>query len=270
MPGPPQSIGLTTSRSTPMAPLATVNGEDLDLLSAIRLSIFEGGSFVNDVVDGVLLRQYAAERGIANTDAELQLAADELRYARGQEAAETVRQWLRENHQDVLSYQDGIDLMLLRNKIRNAIPAEEIKAYYAEHAVEFETAEVYSIRVDNENLAKELVAQMNDEGANFHVLAMEHSRDDATRRLGGFAGNLARAEMTGPVAAAVFASRPVTIIGPVKTEHGWNLFKVTKIHKPTLEQSTDRVRLALMDQLLSKLRAKARIEYPALDVAASV
>src|SRR5262245_15395560 len=173
-------------RSTRVPPLATVNGEDVDLLSAIRLSIFEGGSFLNDAVNLVLLRQYAAERGIANTDAELQLAADELRYTRGQEGAEAVRQWLRENDQDVLSFQDGIDAMLLRNKIRNAIAAEEIKAYYAEHAVEFETAELYSIRVDQEHLAKELLAQVNDEGANFHVLAMEHSKDDTSRHLGGY------------------------------------------------------------------------------------
>jgi parvulin-like peptidyl-prolyl isomerase len=253
-----------------MPALATVNGEELDALSAIRLSVFEGGTFLNDAVNLVLLRQYAAEHGIANTDAELQLAADELRYTRGQEGADAVRQWLRENHQDVLSFQDGIDLMLLRNKIRNAIPAEEIKAYYAEHAVELETAEVYSIRVADENLAKELLAQLNDEGANFHVLAMEHSKDDQTRHLGGFVGPLTRAGMTGVVGAAVFSSRPVSVIGPIKTEHGWNLFKVNKIHKPTLEESADSIRLTLMDQLLAKLRAKARIEYPALDTAAAV
>jgi parvulin-like peptidyl-prolyl isomerase len=249
-----------------MPALATINGEDLDLLSAIRLSIFEGGTFLNDAVGLVLLRQYAAERGIANTDAELQLAADELRYSRGQEAADAVRQWLRENHQNTLSFQDGLDLMLLRNKIRNAIPAEEIKAYYAEHAVELESAEVYSIRVADESLAKELLAQMNDEGANFHALAMEHSKDDQSRHLGGFVGGLKRADMTGGVAAAVFSSRPVSIIGPIKTEHGWNLFKVTKIHKPTLEESADQIRLTLMDLLVAKLRAKARIDYPALAV----
>jgi parvulin-like peptidyl-prolyl isomerase len=251
-----------------MAPLATVNGEDLDILSAIRLSIFEGGSFLKDAVDLVLLRQHAAERGIANTDAELQLAADELRYTRGQEAAETLRQWLSANHQDAHSFQDGIDLMLLRNKIRNAASNEEIQAYYAEHAVEFETAEVYSIRVDNEALAKELLAQMNDEGANFHVLAMEHSKDDTSRPLGGYAGTMTRSEMSGEVAAAVFSSRPVTVIGPVRTEKGWNLFRVTKIHKATLDESADRIRLALMEQLLATLRAKARISYPALDSAA--
>ena len=64
-----------------MAPLASVNGEDLDILSAIRLSIFDGGSFLNDAVNLVLLRQYAAERGIVNTDAVLAaLTAKRLKY----------------------------------------------------------------------------------------------------------------------------------------------------------------------------------------------
>jgi parvulin-like peptidyl-prolyl isomerase len=252
-----------------MFTLATVNGEDLDLLSAIRLAIFAGDSFVQDAVTGVLLRQYAAERGITNTDAELQLAADELRYVRGHESTETLRQWLRDNHQDARSFQEGVDLMLLRNKIRGAIPDEEIKAYYAEHAVELETAELYSIRVDSEPLARELLAQMNHEGANFHVLAMAHSKDHESRPLGGFVGNLPRSRMAGVVAAAVFSARPVSVIGPIKTDHGWNLFKVTKLHKPTLEESAGGIRVTLMEKLVWTLRSQARVEYSSLDAAAA-
>ena len=109
---------------------------------------------------------------------------------------------------------------------------------------------------------------MSDEGANFHVLAMERSKDEATRHLGGYAGNLTRGQMAGAVAAAVFSARPVSVIGPVKTEHGWNLFKVAKVHRPTLDELADRIREALMGQLFAKLRANARVEYPLLDFAA--
>jgi parvulin-like peptidyl-prolyl isomerase len=251
-----------------MAILATINGEALEVAAALRLSLFDEGTFLQEAVDGVLLRQYAAERGIANTDAELQLAADELRYMRGQESVAATRQWLAERHQDLLSFQDGLDLWLLRNKVRHAFSSDEISAYYADHAVDYETAELYSIRVDGESLARELAAQITDEGANFHVLAMEQSTDEKTRPLGGYAGNLARGDMTGVVAAAVFSARPVSVIGPVKTEQGWNLFKVTNIHKPSLEESADRIRVALMGQLMAKLRANARVEYPVLDYAA--
>ena len=191
-----------------MTALLKVNGETIDAAAAVRLSILHNGTFLRDTIRNAVIRQYAEKQGIRNSDAELQLAADELRYNRGLEAVEAVTQWMRENHQTPLAIQDGIDAMLLNNKVRNAIAEEKLQAYYAEHKLEYEAAELYSIRVDSESKAKELLAQLNDEGANFHALAMEHSQDDKSRHLGGFVGRLTRSEMTGVVAAAVFAPRP--------------------------------------------------------------
>ena len=247
-----------------MTPLATVNGEPIDTAAALRQSIFYNESFLQDAVTNEVIRQYADKAGISNTDAELQLAVDEVRYSRGLESADAGRQWMRENHQTLLSLQNAIDLMLLRNKVRAAIPAAEVQAHYAEHKLEYEAVDLYSIRVDSQGKAAELQSQITDEGANFHVLAMEHSQDEASRHLGGYVGRLTRAEMTGDVAAAVFATRPPDLIGPIKTEHGWNLFKAAKTHRPTLAESEGRIRLELMQQLIDKLVDEATITYPAL------
>jgi parvulin-like peptidyl-prolyl isomerase len=248
-----------------MTTLLKVNGETINIAAAVRQSMLHNSTFLRDTIRNAVIRQYADKQNIRNSDAELQLAADELRYNRGLEAVESVTQWMRENHQTPLALQDGIDTMLLNNKVRNSIAEEKLQAYYAEHKLEYEAAELYSIRVDSESKAKELLAQLNDEGADFHVLAREHSQDENSRHLGGFVGRLSRSEMTGVVAAAVFAPRPAPVIGPVKTEQGWNLFKVTKIHKPTYEESKDRVQVAVMEQLVGKLIAEARVEYPALE-----
>jgi parvulin-like peptidyl-prolyl isomerase len=245
-----------------MTALLKVNGDTVDVAAAVRLSILHNGTFLRDTIRNAVIRQYAEKQNIRNTDAELQLAADELRYNRGLEAVEAVTQWMRTNHQTPLAIQDGIEAMLLNNKVRSSIAEEKLQAYYAEHKLEYEAAELYSIRVDSESKAKELLAQLNDEGADFHALAREHSQDENSRHLGGFVGRLTRSEMTGVVAAAVFAPRPAAVIGPVKTEHGWNLFKVATIHKPTFEESKDRVRIAVMEQIVNKLIAEAKIEYP--------
>ena len=154
--------------------------------------------------------------------------------------------------------------MLIRNKGRGAIADAEIQAHYAEHKLEYEAVDLYSIRVDSESKAAELQSQITDESANFHVLAMEHSQDEESRHLGGYVGRLTRKDMTGGVAAAVFASRPPNLIGPIKTEQGWNLFKVTRIYKPTLAESADRIRLDLMQQLIDRLVAEATVTYPVL------
>jgi parvulin-like peptidyl-prolyl isomerase len=66
----------------------------------------------------------------------------------------------------------------------------------------------------------------------------------------------------------VFASRPPDLIGPVKTEKGWNLFKVTKIHRPTVAEAEGLIRLELMQQLVNRLMGEATITYPVLQEAA--
>jgi parvulin-like peptidyl-prolyl isomerase len=245
-------------------PLATVNGEPIDTATALRHSLFFNESFLKDAVTNELIRQHAAKIGLANTDAELQLAVDEVRYSRGLESADAGRQWLRENHQTLWSLQSCIDLMLLRNKMRGAIPEADVQAHYAEHKLEYEAVDLYSIRVDSESKAAELQSQIADEGANFHALAMEHSQDEDSRHMGGYLGRLSRAEMAAGVEAAVFAIRPPDVIGPIKTERGWNLFKVAKIHKPTLAESADRIRIELMQQLITKLIGEAAVTYPVL------
>jgi parvulin-like peptidyl-prolyl isomerase len=250
-----------------MTTLATINGEPLDVTTALRHSLFFNESFLKDAITNEVIRQHAARTGISNTDAELQLAVDEVRYSRGLESADAARQWMRETHLTPWSLQSSIDLMLLRNKLRGAIPAADVQAHYAEHKLEYEAVDLYSIRVDSQAKAAELHSQITDEGANFHALAMEHSQDDESRHLGGYVGQLTRGAMAAAVEAAVFASRPPDIIGPIQTEKGWNLFKVTKIHKPTLAESEDRIRIELMQQLIDRLIGEAAVSYPVLQEA---
>jgi parvulin-like peptidyl-prolyl isomerase len=245
--------------------LAKVNGEAIDVATAVRLSQLHDGTFLSDTIANLVIRQYAAAHKIANSDAELQLAADEMRYSRNLESVEGVEQWMRESHQTPLAIQEGIDFMLLRNKVRNAISDVDVQAYYAQHQLDLESVELYSIRVDSESKAKELLAQINDEGANFHGLAMEHSQDTNSKHLGGYVGKLTRAQMTGAVEAAAFKAKPGAVVGPAKTENGWNLFKVAAVHKPTLDESKSLIRVTLMGELTNKLVADAKIEYPVFE-----
>jgi parvulin-like peptidyl-prolyl isomerase len=181
------------------------------------------------------------------------------------EAVDAVHQWMRESNQTLLSIQEGIDMMLLNNKVRNAIPDSEIQAYFAEHQLELESVDLYSIRVDSEDKAAELRSQINEEGAPFHDLAVQHSQDEASRHLGGYVGRLRRSDMTGAVEAAVFKAGAGAVIGPIKTDKGWNLFKVAAIHKPTLDEAKDTIRIQLMEQLVTKLTADAAIEHSIFD-----
>src|SRR5262249_49901328 len=192
-------------------------------------------------------------------------AADEWRYQHGLETVDKLNVWLTSNHQTTLSLQTALDAMLLRNKVRNAIPASQIAAYFAEHRSEFERVELYSIRVATREQAQELYAQITEEGANFHVLAMEHSTDEATRHLGGYVGVLVRKDVTAAIEAAVFQARAGDIVGPLQTDHGYNLFKVSTVHKAELEAGKDGIQMQLLADLLARLKAEATIRYPILE-----
>jgi parvulin-like peptidyl-prolyl isomerase len=249
--------------------LVRVNGDAIDVALAVQFESLNESSLLPEAIRGLLVRQYAERNNIRNTDHELQLAADEFRYSRGLESADAFSQWMSEKHQNPTSLQDSLDLMLINNKVRNAVPDSDLRAYYAEHQLEFEKVDLYSIRVDTEDRAKELLSQIQEDGANFHVLAMEHSQDEDTRHAGGYAGRLARSQVTPTVEAAVFKTKPVAVVGPVKGDKGWNLFCVTAQYRPSFEEVRGEIQLTLFEQLLQKLRSEATVEYPVFDATAA-
>jgi parvulin-like peptidyl-prolyl isomerase len=252
----------------PVSKLVTVNGRACDVAAALREDILQGNAFLSKAIDSLLIRQYAEKQGIRNTDQELQLAFDELRYSRDLESVDAVQQWMRENHQTLDSMQDEVDMMLLRNKVRNSFAESQIQAHFAEHQLELEAVSLYSIRVETEGTAQELLSQIRDEEGNFHLLAMEHSTDELSKAHAGYVGRLTRAEMTPVVEAEVFKAKPGAVVGPAKTDRGWNLFLVAAIHKPNLDDTKEEIRSALMEQLLTKLRSDAQVSVEALADAA--
>lgn len=243
----------------------TVNDKAIEMREALQQSHFDNEDFLNNTIENELIRQYAAQHTIANTDEQLQVAADEWRYQLGLEAVDKLNVWLKSNHQTALSLQNALDGMLLRNKVRNAIPPSEIEAYFADHRSAFDRVELYSIRVETLEQAQELSAQITEEGANFHVVAMEHSTDEETRPRGGYVGTLARSDVTAAIEAAVFQAQAGDIVGPLQTDNGYNLFKVSAVHKADLEAERDGIQLQVFADLVARLKAEATIHYPVLE-----
>lgn len=244
-----------------MSAFLTVNGHSMSMQEAIRRDILHGDQFLEQHIEELLLRDYAQENGIENTDEELQVAADEMRYQRGLESRAETLQWLDDNHQTLASIQNGLDYQLLRNKVRNSIPEDEMRAYFADHQMDFHSVDLYSIRVGSRAVAEELHAQIVEDGASFYDLAVNHSEDEGTARRGGYVGRLSRGDMTGEIEAAVFDADEGEIVGPMETEEGWNLFLVREIHTPDFEDVKDEVRLQLFEDLISKLKVEADVSY---------
>lgn len=240
----------------------SVDGDTVDLQFALNtLRAFHDG-FLADLVSTLVIRQYAAEQGIVVSDKELQTAVNEYRYLNKWESAEVFRQALQERHLSVEVFQTGMENLLLRNKAADALSEDEVDAYLAEHQLEMEQVELYSIRVEDEDTAQEIKSLLVEDGGNFLALAEEYSRDEATKRLGGYVGQLGRKDMTGEIEAAVFNAQEGEVVGPIKTKHGYNLFKVAKFHIPRKDDQNlqQAIKTILFDAKIRDLVAKAKIQ----------
>jgi parvulin-like peptidyl-prolyl isomerase len=249
-----------------MTKLLTVNNQSFDITDAIRRSMTHREDLFLDLcIEELLIRQYAKQKNIINSDEEIKLAAEELRYQNGLELIENLKHWIKSNNQTISSLKNGLDHLLLRNKVRSSISEQDIEAYFAEHKLEFDKVKLYSIRLKTQQEAEEIYARIVEEDENFHILAMEHSIDEDSRAKAGYIGVLFRDEVTAEIEAAVFNTQPGKILEPLKTDKGYNLFKVDAIYPASLEEERSSIRFKLFNQLLAKLRAEAKIAYPILE-----
>jgi putative peptide maturation system protein len=246
-----------------------VNGEPISLQDLLRLAKWRVlAAFIDEATDVAVIRAAAAERGIDMSDEEFQQAADEFRLARDLHEAQSTEDWLASHH---LSYADWEALLadqILRSKLRQALTADKVEQYFAEHRLLYDNAAISRLVVSDEDVARELRAQINEEGMDFHALAREYSTDIATRPAGGYAGVVRRAEMEATPEAAIFGSQAGNTVGPFKTESGWELVKVESLHTAILDDAMrETIKTEIFDQWLSERRRRANIRLNFLEAA---
>jgi len=104
--------------------------------------------------------------------------------------------------------------------------------------------------------ADALLAQLKKSPAQFAELAKQNSQDPGSAAQGGDLGSFARdGSMVKPFEDAVFTAKQGEIVGPVATDFGWHIIKVTGI-KPGKTQSFDEVRPTIEADLKRQKSAK--------------
>jgi putative peptide maturation system protein len=243
-----------------------VNGERVSLQDVVRLAKWRGQlAFVREAVDVALIRQAAEQRGIEVSDNELQQAADDFRAEHELFDEESTENYLAANY---LTYEDWELLLeddVITRKLRDALTDEKVEERFAVNRLSFGAATISRIVVKDEDLAKELWAQIVEDGADFHALARRYSVNEQTRPASGYVGVVKRKEMEPLVESAVFGAKPGEIVGPVKTDDGWELVKVESLHPATLNDDTrEAIKSLLFEEWLDEQRRKARIAAPLL------
>lgn len=137
----------------------------------------------------------------------------------------------------------------------------EVKAYYDSHTAEFSTEKVKAshILVDNEALAKEIVAKLRaaDKAqyqATFAALATEHSKDLSNAKRGGDLGLFGRGRMVKEFEDVAFSlAADGDISDPVQTRFGWHIIMRTGREQGTV-QPFDQVKAQIKVKLISESR----------------
>jgi parvulin-like peptidyl-prolyl isomerase len=185
-----------------------------------------------------VLLQHAAREGLAVSDAELQQAADRFRHRHGLTGAGQTHQWLTREGLTVQDFEAGLERDLLLAKVEGHLTEPQVADRFNAHRDRYARARLRHIVVASEGTARELLAQVADEGRDFGELARAHSLDDASRQAGGSLGTVPRSALPAAIAEAVFRARPGAVVGPVATGRGFALFLVEDLLPADLDEAT--------------------------------
>ena len=223
-----------------------VNGEAITLPELLSAAQFRGYlGFLHSLADQVLIRQAATQQGIEVSDEELQAAADQFRTRHELHKAAELLKWLADRHLSLAVWESLLEEEILTDKLRAKLTDGTVELHFAQNKLSFEAATISRIVVATESLAKELRSQILEEDADFYALARQHSIDAATRPASGYAGVVRREDLVSTLEAAIFGAVIGAVVGPFKTEAGWELVKVEAQHPaPLLREKRARDRVA--------------------------
>lgn len=227
---------------------------------------------------GVVVAREAARRGIVVSGAEIDIALARIveRFPQGREGFHGALDRLRLAEPDV---RREVRRQVARDKLfaqvvadLPAVTDDEVRQEYAvRRPASEERRRLLNIVVDTRELAEEVLAKARD-GAEFGMLAVQYSRDGATRDTGGEFGEPAASQLEKPHADAAFSAPAGALFGPVQTSAGWNVGMVVAVQSSvprSLEEVADELRSRLAAEregaawrafLAERLRA-AGVEY---------
>lgn len=190
-------------------------------------------------VERRLLRR--AERfGLEVTDNELQSAADVFRWCRGLTSMEETRLWLESERLTVSDFEDALRRDLLLEKLCDHVTRGQVPQHFDTHRANYDSAHLRHVVVDNEEQARQLQAEAQENGRDFAEISRAHSLDSVSTSRGGDLGRVFRSEMSPAVAHAVFNARPNHVVGPIPDQQGYGLFLVETIEPAQLDDVTVR------------------------------
>ena len=207
---------------------------------------------LDNMIDDVLVAQDAARQGVSVSDAELDVAMQQMIDASGGQTA--YEQQLVAQGQTPDEARALQRLQMLYNKMRDKViqpignTAEQVHARH--------------ILVDSQAAAEALLTQIQA-GADFGQIAQQSSQDTLTKAAGGDLGWFPRGVLVSKeVEDAAFALQPGQVSGVVQSAFGFHIVQVLARDpsRPVDQDTLAKMQQAAVEQWLAGLRAAAKVE----------
>jgi foldase protein PrsA len=201
----------------------------------------------------------AADRNIAASPEEIKRSFEQTK-KQSFPSDKAYKKFLRSSGQS----QDDIDFRVrsdvLATKLRTEVTKKagnvsdgDIKDYYDQNQAQFSQPERRDLQVvvnKNQQKAQEALKRLQG-GESFKKVVKALSTDPATKQQEGKLLGIAKGQQEKSLDTAVFSAQKDQLVGPVKTQQGYYVFKVSKITpaaKQSIEQSKEGIRQLLLSQ----------------------
>jgi parvulin-like peptidyl-prolyl isomerase len=231
--------------------ILTVDQHSISVETAVKYLRTSGklGQFIGDI-----LRQYIIEQEIkTRNDIDVspvvtEQAIIDFRLQNKLTDPQKFHEWLQKNGTTYDNFHASITFGFQLEKLKSLIAESKLQEYFIESKIFLDRVVISRIIVDNQELAEELHAQV-EEGASFEYLAREYSLTD-DRMVNGMMGAISRGKMPDKLRATVDIAHPGTVLGPVELDGKYGLFRVEQYLPASLED--EQLKQALQNELFEK------------------
>lgn len=246
--------------------------EGYDFLVRYRRAVLD------ELIDGVLITQYAQKLGIVVSDDEvIDFVNNYINQILKQYkiTQKDLEQYIKaQGYTDLAAYKNRLaekrKLMLYLQRLKDlvtknvSVTEEQMKQFYNSNKEKFVSegsAHIAHILVSSEEEAKKIIERLNS-GEKFEDLASKLSLDEFSKIKGGDLGWVDKGSpnLDKSIAKAVFSNDATGIIGPVKSEYGWHVIKVIERKNKSIKPFED-VKQSIENYLLQQEKNKAWQEW---------
>lgn len=231
----------------------------------VRTSVFFRKENLMNLVTNLFARRVLARQALSNEVALSSVERTQLQLAQDKAISDVYLKWLDQRNIPTLSILDQRARELYRTEDKRFNEQASVRVSHI----------LVTKGEDAKEKASALMQKLRD-GAEFATLAKEHSTDPGSAAKGGDLGFFERGRMVKPFEDAAFSAEVDSLVGPVETQFGQHIIKVTAkkiggrtpyddVKEELYREITAKAQVDGRQRVLNDIMARSQLYMPAID-----